>query len=132
MSLQFPTSLHLHTIKLVTSLSNISLFIFQNSFTSITALSIFHLRLSLSIKASDLQPLLKDSKLAGYLLASPLSTKWHDFIVSVKRVRNEGRQKVWLAWGEGKKHFVCNFVPVWYPLTGRNPVYVAVWCHLRL
>ncbi|KAK7826918.1 hypothetical protein CFP56_031621 [Quercus suber] len=56
-----------------------------NSFTSITALSIFHLRLSLSLKASDLQPLLKDSKLAAYLPVPPLSTKWHYFIVSVKR-----------------------------------------------
>ena len=53
-SLQFPTS-PLHTIQLIT-LPSKHFFIFQNSFTSFTALSVFHLRLSLSLKASDLQP----------------------------------------------------------------------------
>ena len=60
-------------------------FIFQDYFTSIIALSIFHLRLSLSLRASDLQPFFKNLKLDGYLLVLPLSTKWHDFIVSVNR-----------------------------------------------
>ena len=125
MSLQFPTSPHLHTIKLITSLSNVSLFSKTLSppsqlSLSFTSNSLFLLKLQTFSPFSRTQSLLD----VYWCCRSPPNGMTSSLVWI--GVRNEGRQKVWLAWGEEKKHFVCNFVLVRYPLTGQNPVYITV------